>query len=41
VPLERASEALEHRPEDIKVVVDFAAQTDARALGETAVEHRA
>ena len=42
VPLERASEALAHRPEDIKVVVDFAAaETGARALGEAAVEHRA
>jgi glucose 1-dehydrogenase len=41
VPLERATEALEQRPGDIKVIVDFAptgSSTSGRALSEAGVE---
>jgi len=44
VPLERASEALEHRTGDIKVIIDFApagARTSNRALSEAGVEQGA
>jgi len=44
VPLERAAEALDHRTEDIKVIIDFAAAGSARgdrALSETGIEHGA